>query len=411
MKSGFRTREGSRSVAAGRVPVVGPAQNDEVRVANRLAVLDALAELGAASRATLAHRTGLSVPTVATILTEFAHHGFVRDAGQEDGTGGRPALRFVLDPDARHVLAVDLSGRRALAERVDLLGRVVERREGVALRPGAEAELFAWLGTLLADPGAAAVAHVAVAVPGIVDLDGGRVDLAPALGWHGFPLRDRLEAHLGCPVLLENDVNALALAEMAYGVGRDAEHVVYVAIGSGIGAGLIVHGRLVRGAHAAAGEIGSSLTPWARGDGAPAVADGAATGGGLERDLMALAERFTDEDGRVDLAEAEARAAFERFAEAVRAVLHNLACALDPELLVVAWPADADGALVDHLQRRWRAPMPVAIVAGSLGPGGAAAGVAHRALAVVRETTCRTLGRTPRPADAFASEEPRTRHA
>lgn len=406
MKSGFRTREGSRPVAAGRVPAVAPAQNDEVRVANRLAVLDALAELGAASRATLAHRTGLSVPTVATILTEFANHGFVREAGQEDGTGGRPALRFVLDPDARHVLAVDLSGRRALAERVDLLGRVVERREGVALRPGAEAELFAWLGERLADPVAAAVAHVAVAVPGIVDLESGRVDLAPALGWHGFPLRDRLEAHLGCPVLLENDVNALALAEMAYGVGREAEHVVYVAIGSGIGAGLIVHGRLVRGAHAAAGEIGSSLTPWAR--------DGDATvpaGGGLERDLMALAERFTDADGHLDLGIPERRAAFERFAEAVRAVLHNLACALDPELLVVAWPADADGALVDHLQRRWSVPMPVAIVAGSLGPGGAAAGVAHRALAVVRETTCRTLGRTPRPADAFASEEPRTRHA
>lgn len=356
-------------------------------MANRRAILHALADGTPASRATLALRTGLSVPTVATILQEFADDGFVRSAGQEDGTGGRPAQRFLLDPDARHVLAVDLSGLRALALRVDLLGRVVERHVGIVLRPGLETDLVGWLDELLSDPRAPIVARLAVAVPGVVDPADGHIDLAPALGWHGFALSELLEPALGRPTLLENDVNALALAELGYGVGAGAEHVVYVAIGSGIGAGLIVRGQLLRGAHAAAGEIGSSLTP------EPARGAAGVDGAPLERDLMALAARFLTADGRVDLAGPAERAAFERFAESVRCVLHNLACALDPDLLVIAWPADAMGLLVAHVVDRWTGPMPVRIVAGALGPGAAARGVARSALMVVLDELCRSIGR------------------
>ena len=224
-------------------------------------------------------------------------------------------------------------------------------------------------------------------MPGIVDPADGGIDLAPALGWHEFALTDLLERALGRPTLLENDVNALALAELGYGVGAGAEHVVYVAIGSGIGAGLIVQGRLLRGAHAAAGEIGSSLTPEpARG--AAGVAEAP-----LEQDLMALAARFRTSEGHLDLEGPAERAAFERFAESVRCVLHNLACAVDPELLVIAWPADEAGLLVDHVVERWTGPMPVRIVAGALGPGAAARGVARSALALVHEDLCRSIGR------------------
>ena len=364
-----------------------------------------MADEGPASRATLAQRTGLSVPTVATILQEFADEGFVRAAGQEDATGGRPARRFALDADAHHVLAVDLSGHRALALRVDLLGRVVDRQVGVLLRPGLEAGLVGWLRELLSDPRAPTVARVAVAVPGIVDPTDGHIDLAPALGWHDFALTDLLERSLGRPTLLENDVNALALAELGYGVGSGAEHVVYVAIGSGIGAGLIVQGRLLRGAHAAAGEIGSSLTP-APARGAAGVADAP-----LERDLMALAARFLTAEGHLDLVGPEERKAFERFAESVRCVLHDLACALDPDLLVIAWPADEAGLLVDHVVARWTGPMPVRIVAGALGPGAAARGVARSALALVHEDLCRSIGRDATAATAARPERTGARGA
>ncbi|MBW6455051.1 MAG: hypothetical protein K0A98_04120, partial [Trueperaceae bacterium] len=157
------------------------------------------------------------------------------------------------------------------------------------------------------------------------------------------------------------------------------------------------------GAHAAAGEIGSSLTPaYARGasgdDDAP-----------LEGDLLALARRFLDDDGRVSIDGSERSEAFVRFAESLRSVLHNLACALDPELLVVAWTADPEGLLVQHLRGRWSGPTPLCIVASALGSAAAARGVASLALERVQDELCRSAGREVAvTAPAFAPIEPRT---
>jgi predicted NBD/HSP70 family sugar kinase len=367
-----------------------PMQADDIRAANRLSVFRALAETGAASRARLAGSTGLSVPTVAAILGELAAIGMVESKGREAATGGRPARRVAMVPDARHVLAVDLSGWRALASRIDLRGRVTSEVQGPALEPDVDARLLGWLKELVEEPAAAPVARLAVAVPGAVDPCEGRVDLAPALGWHDVDLAGLLERELGVPATLENDVNALALAELAYGTGRGAQHVLYVAIGSGIGAALVVDGRLVRGAHSAAGEIGYAHTPLAA---AGAAGEAQRPGGSLEGDLLALARRFLGEDGRLDLGRANAREAFVRFTAALHQLLHDLACALDPELLVIAWPADSEGHLVERLRERWKGPSSLRIVASALGAGAAALGVGRLALGQVHEDLCRSAGR------------------
>lgn len=364
-----------------------PLQTDHVRGSNRLMVYRALADGESASRAALSQRTGLSIPTVASILQELTAIGAVRTDGLEDGTGGRPAQRVALEPDARHVLAVDLSGRIARALRIDLLGRPRSDHRGPELRPGFEPALIAWLAELLDAPEAPPVARLAIAVPGVIDPADGHVDLAPALGWHDFGLAELLETALGRPTLLENNVNALAIAELRYGVGAGADHVIYLAIDSGIGAALVVNGRLLRGSHAAAGEIGSSLTP-AQARGASGDDDAQ-----LERDLLALAARFLDAEGRVSIEGTERSEAFVRFAESLRCVLHNLACALDPELLVVAWPADPEGLVVQHLRGRWSGPAPLRIVASALGSAAAARGVAHLALERVQQELCRSAGR------------------
>lgn len=366
-----------------------PLQTDHVREANRRAVYRALADDGPASRTDLARRTGLSVPTVAAILTDLAAAGAVRGAGRDPGTGGRPAQRFALAPNARHVLAVDLSGHRARAHRIDLLGRPGAGRLGPALGPGVDADLTAWLRTLVDDPSAPPVARVALAVPGVVDPLDGRVGLAPALGWDDEPVGAQLEAALGLPVRLENDVNALALAELHYGAGRGLENVVYVAIGSGIGAGIVVHGRLVRGAHAAAGEIGYAASPFH----GPATAGTPAAGGPLERDLLRLAADFAPPDGQLDLGSAGRRAAFDHFAAGLRPVLHVLACALDPDRVVVAWPADPAGHLAAALGALGPGRTPVPVVAGALGADAAARGVGQLALEDVAADLCRS---TPR---------------
>ncbi|TVR85326.1 MAG: ROK family transcriptional regulator [Trueperaceae bacterium] len=370
-----------------------------MREANRHGVYRALADHGAATRAELAQRTGLSAPTVATILAEFQAQGLVGDAGADEGTGGRPAQRVRFLADAGFVLAVDLSGRRAHACRIDLVGRVGTRVSGPDLGPGVSDALVPWLEPLLHAPDAPAIRRLALAVPGVIDPTDGRVDLAPALGWHRLDVAARLEAALGVPVRLENDVNALALAELHYGAGAAHRQVVYVAIGSGVGAGLVIDGRLYRGAHAAAGEIGSVVT--CAEDEARPLAPGRP--GPLERRVVEAADGCLGADGYLDDASPATVCAFDDLARLLGPTLHNLACLLDPELLVVAWPADRGGRLAERIRASWHGPRPLRIVSGALGPDGAARGVAHLALEDLEADVCRNrVGRAPLAATATA---------
>ena len=396
------------------VALATPYQTEHVREANRHGVYRALVDHGAATRAELAQHTGLSAPTVATILAELQAQGLVGDAGADEGTGGRPAQRVRFLADAGHVLAVDLSGRRAHACRIDLVGRVRTRVSGPDLGPGVTDALVAWLAALVQAPDAPTVRRLALAVPGVIDPADGRVDLAPALGWHRLDVAARLEAALGIPVRLENDVNALALAELHYGAGTTHRHVVYVAIGTGVGAGIVIDGRLYRGAHAAAGEIGSVLT--CAEDAERRQAPGEP--GPLESRAVEAAERCLGEDGLVSAAPA-AQDALDALACLLTPALHDLTCLLDPELLVISWPADTEGRLVERLRSAWRGPRPLPIASGALGPDGAARGAAHLALEDIEAEACRYRARGgPRPGTSTASLstpphglEPRSRHA
>jgi len=366
--------------------LVTPYQTEHVRAANRHSLYRALARSGEATRTELAADTGLSLPTVATLLGDLRAQGLVGDAGTEIGTGGRPARRVRFLADTAHVLAVDLSGRHAHACRIALDGHVRARIRGPRLAPDTADELFTWLEAQRHASADAPLRRVALAVPGVVDPSDGRVDHAPALGWHALPLAAQLETSLGLPVTLENDVNALALAELHYGVGAHQRHVLYVAIGSGLGAGVVIDGRLYRGANAAAGEIGSSLscdadTTQTPHHGAP---------GPLEARVVGHAERCLGSDGMLDLTTATAREAFASLVGLLRPTLHNLACLLDPELLVVAWPADPDGHLAAALRDGWRGPYRLSIAAGSLGRDGAARGVGSLALTQLEHQICGT---------------------
>jgi predicted NBD/HSP70 family sugar kinase len=389
--------------------VTGPLQAIEVRASNRHSVYRALAAGGEPTRAELSSATGLSVPTVSTIVSELIAAGVATPAGTANGTGGRPARRVRFAPNARHVLAVDLSGERARACRVDLRGEVVHRAPGPVLEPGGTSALLDWLAPMLRDDTRPPVRRLALAVPGVVDARDGHVDLAPALGWDDHAVAELFETALGTQVVLENDVNALALAELHYGVGSDLRHVLYVAIGSGVGAGLVIDGRLYRGANAAAGEIGYSL-PLHSGDAGSADAAPHQRGPGpLEQRLIAAARRCQGRDGRLDRKTAAATGAFLEMVETLGPVLHNLACVLDPELLVVAWPADPEGQLAKHLRDAWRGPWHLPIEAGRLGSDGAARGVARLALEHVEREICRVLPSARPTHDDVGDRDPATR--
>ncbi len=328
-----------------------PAQNDLVRRTNRLNVFRLLLQHAELTRADLATGTGLSVPTVTTIVGEFGDLGLVTNRDSRP-RGGRPAQLVRLEASARSVLSLNLSGREVRSAVADLRGELRSLPPGPALGKGCENVLMGWLEHTLQTLPGEHVARLAVAVPGAVDGQNGHVHLAPALGWSDYALAEVL-GRFGLGVVLENDVNALALAERTRHEAASFQDVLFVHLGRGVGASVFVGGRLYRGAGAAAGEIGYSRLPGLGGElrlGEP---------GPLEAHLLELTASFTGPDGKLVLETAEAERAFVDFADTFGLVLHNLVCLLNPQKVIVSWPVDPGARLVQVLRSSWRGPLEV----------------------------------------------------
>lgn len=336
------------------------------------------------SRNDISRTTGLSNPTVSTVLQEFLALSLIHEVGQSAARGGRPAQLVSLNPRASCVMSVDLSDDGARALLVDLTGSVLEREEGPSFGQADTEELFAWLAMLHSRWGASyRLGRLAVALPGVVEHGSGTVYLAPALGWNNYPLAERLEKQLGLPVTLENDVNALAMGELRYGGFEPFESALFLSITSGVGMGLVLEGRVFRGSHFAAGEVGYSRLPGVTGPAEPKLGES----GPLESHLLSLARSFLRKD-HLELTEPAAQADFDRFADDLATIVLNAVCLLNPERLAVAWPADRDQRLLQALRSRLNPPMPLQISSTRLGRDASGLGVAAIALDELADAFC-----------------------
>jgi predicted NBD/HSP70 family sugar kinase len=226
------------------------------------AVAEAIIQGGPISRASISKQTGLSKQTVSEIVRYLELNGWVREIGHTSGHIGRTAVNYELAPDAAFIIAVDLGGTKVRAAIVDLSCRI--SAEEVAPTDGrggsAIVDQIAKLCRRAADREGIPRERIRLAVvgvPGAPNNETGRVMMAPNLS--GFAQMDvvrALERALGAHVILENDVNLAVLGENWQGQGQNIDNLAYVAVGTGIGSGLLVDGRLVRGASYAAGELG-----------------------------------------------------------------------------------------------------------------------------------------------------------
>jgi glucokinase len=157
--------------------------------------------------------------------------------------------------DAQEVIAVDLGGTKLLTGLVDREG-VARRRTVQATDLSGENELLAQVEGAIAELGSDGFAALGVGIPSTIDQRAGRAVSSVNIPLAGVDLRDHLERRFGVPVMIENDANAAALAEHRLGAGRGTRHMVMLTLGTGVGGGLIVDGRLYRGAIGAAGELG-----------------------------------------------------------------------------------------------------------------------------------------------------------
>jgi predicted NBD/HSP70 family sugar kinase len=224
----------------------------------------------ARTRAELALTTGLARSTVASRIDALIASGLVGPAGEATSSGGRPPSRFAFNPAVRVVLAVDVGATHVIVAVTDLNGEVLaEQRLAQDVADGPDAVLDRVVSEgllLLAKAGRAVddVAGVGMGLPGPVEHATGRPVKPPIMpGWDGFDVVAYVQRSLPVPVLVDNDVNIMALGERT-AHWPEHENFLFIKVATGVGSGIISSGMLQRGANGTAGDLGHVRVP--RGD-------------------------------------------------------------------------------------------------------------------------------------------------
>ena len=226
----------------------------------RTAVLAILARQGGLSRAEIAERLELSPATITTITRRLLGEGLIEEGGPRTSQTGRPSIPLELVPASAHALGVQVAHEHVTGVLTRLDATVVDgfRHAFDPSAPGAVDVLAKLIrseieaGTRRGLP----LLGVGIAVPGVVEPETGTLRMSVRLGWTGMPLAARLREALGVPVFVDNDISAVTAAERLYGPGADCADFLLVAIGQGIGLGMVLDGAPYRGAAGAAGEFG-----------------------------------------------------------------------------------------------------------------------------------------------------------
>jgi len=238
----------------------------------RTAVLALLARSGPLSRAEVAERLELSPATVTSVARKLLAEGLVREKGQVREGGpraprvgraaqaGRPSIPVELVPDAAHAIGVQVAHEHVTVV-LTRLDAVTVHGAAHAFDPSLPDALDRLIALIRTEIGYATsrglpLLGAGVAVPGVVDPETGTLRMSVRLGWTGMPLAALLREALGLPVFVDNDISAVTAAERLYGPGADRSDFLLVAIGQGIGLGMVLDGAPYRGAFGAAGELG-----------------------------------------------------------------------------------------------------------------------------------------------------------
>ena len=228
-----------------------------VQSINRLAVLRTIREHGQLSKTELCEATSLSHPTVSAIVDGLCREGFVDEAGYGNSSGGRKPAIFEFNPRARYIIGVDFKRDDVVLGVVDLMASIIERRT-IGSLPNVEAVVDG-IAMLVGELGQDRIVGIGVGVRGFIDEHTGALHWVTNARWKDVPLKELLEKRTGCDVFIDHNYNLAALGERNFGAGRKAKDLVYINVGTGIGAGLIVNGQIYRGWLGQAGEFGHTV--------------------------------------------------------------------------------------------------------------------------------------------------------
>jgi predicted NBD/HSP70 family sugar kinase len=374
---------------------------------NERTVYETIRAAAPVSRAEISRQAGISKPTVSLALQALVDAGLVRETEPEPGRTRYGAVFFEPVAEAALVLGLDLGARFLRGAICDLSGAVRARQDVELLNVEVENALtaIARLRTSLVDasnlPGEL-IDTVVAGVPGVVEPTG-KLSLATNVrGLEGRHFASEVEGVLGLPVTLDNDINLAARGEQWLGVARGVEDFVFLSVGTGLGAGLVLRGELHRGRNGAAGELDlvaagrdDDIDPCAAGVTALTArlaADGVATSLTAPYDARSIfgAARAGDALGKLVVEETARRIALH---------IVSLAAVTDVALVVLGGGIGTNGdLLLDPIRRRladWL-PFPPRVEVSGLGDAAVLTGALAVGLGLARERVFanRSSGRT-----------------
>ena len=321
-----------------------------MRTLNLRAAFEIVAAEGPVAATRLVQGTGLSKPTVSEVLRQLLDFGLIARAGRTSGQVGPSAQLYEVNGASGVVIGIDVGYEWVRVVSADLSGSVIARADERARRRRAR-DLVEQVGRLVeqvSGPVGSTTRYLAVVgTPGVLRPGDSHLALAPHLpGWERPEVLSSLRDLLACPVVFENDVNLAALGELARGAGRGVRDFVLVSIGTGLGMGVVIDGRLHRGASGLAGEVG--YLPTAGAERIDASTSPPRGQGPMERlvsshAVIELAKEYglpqaASAAAVIDSARAGERAALRVvavIAERLAFCIASVAAVLDPELVIL----------------------------------------------------------------------------
>ena len=395
-----------------------------MRAINAEQVIRKLRARGPLSRADLARATGLSKPTITKVVEHLEELGYVAAVNEPDREGMAFVARYEYRASRGQVLGVDVGADKSLLLLADLDGNILgsSRFATRSAAPGGPPQVFEQLKAaaddLLATAGASrgSLLSVVLGTPGVVS-PAGVVTMAPQLeGWEGLDLRSALQDLFDCPVSVEGELSLSLQAEGWRGVAKGLDDALFVHLGVGVGAALLVGGKIHRGADGGAGEIGQMPYPIRRPDGRTDFVplESLAGGGALQRRgrelaVRAGASRLLDLVGgdvnRIDAStvfrasregDAASRSLLDEATEVLAWGISTVICALNPPAVIVGGGLSRGADLfLPQLQRHTSSlvPFPPAWFVSQLGDEAVALGAVKQATAMTEQDLFESLGR------------------
>jgi predicted NBD/HSP70 family sugar kinase len=342
--------------------------NSYIKELNYKLVLDTIRNRGSVSRVELSRLTGLTRSTCSLICDRMIRQGVVLETGKGGSTGGRPMIMLEINVMAGAVVGLKMMDDRFACAVVDLGGNILHQRTAdIARHQDQDTYLSAFenyiTGILVEHReayGTVPIIGIGIALSGRISADEGVLIESSVFGWSDVAIGERLKKRFDLPIYLENDVNTFAMGEKYFGVARELDTFLCLSVGEGVGLGIIIDGKLYKGSHHGAGEIGHTkltLDP-----DAPVCACGRR--GCLEAFVadQALIAGYEERTGnRISVGELRARATsgdihalevFERAGVYLGTAVSTLINLFDPQAIIVGGEgAEAAGFFLPAMKR------------------------------------------------------------